>query len=58
MGIFKREKRETVVNEEQVDDLLLKALLQGGTVDRKTALSIPVISGCVDLICKAMGSDD
>lgn len=51
MGIFKREKREEVLNEEKLDDLLLKALLQGGTVDRATALSLPVISGCVDLIC-------
>lgn len=55
MGIFKREKREEVreevMDEGKVDDVLLKALLQGGTVDRETALSLPVISGCVDLIC-------
>ena len=51
MGIFKRDKREEAMDETQVDDLLLKALLQGGTVDRATALSLPVISGCVDLIC-------
>lgn len=49
MGIFK--KREEVLDETKVDDLLLRALLQGGTVDRKTALSIPVVSACVDLIC-------
>jgi phage portal protein BeeE len=51
MGIFKREKRDTTMDETQVDDLLLRALIQGGTVDRKTALSLPIISGCVDLIC-------
>ena len=51
MGIFKREKREEVMNEEKVEDLLLQALLNGGNVDRATALSLPVISGCVDLIC-------
>ena len=51
MGIFKREKREEVMDETKVDDLLLKALLSGDSVDRDTALSIPVISGCVDLIC-------
>ena len=51
MGFFKKEKRETVMDETQVDDLLFKALLQGGNVDRKTALSIPVVSACVDLIC-------
>lgn len=51
MGIFKREKRDGTMNEEKVDDLLLQALLKGGTVDRTTALSLPVIAGCVDLIC-------
>ena len=51
MGIFKREKRETTMDETQVDDLLLSALLKGGDVDRSTAMSIPVIAGCVDLIC-------
>ena len=51
MGLFKKEKREEVMNESKEDDLLLRALLQGQKVDRETALSIPVISGCVDLIC-------
>ena len=51
MGLFSKEKREEVMDETKVDDLLLKALLKGQKVDRATALSIPVISGCVDLIC-------
>ena len=51
MGIFKKEKRETIMDETQVDDLLLTALLRGGKVDRDTALSIPAVSACVDLIC-------
>lgn len=51
MGIFSKNKREEVMDETQVDDLLLKALLQGGNIDRATALSLPIISGCVDLIC-------
>ena len=51
MGIFKREKREEAMDETKVDDLLLKALIEGQTVDRDTALSIPAISACVDLIC-------
>jgi HK97 family phage portal protein len=51
MGIFNRSKREEVMDETKCDDLLLKALLNGSDVDRNTALSIPVISGCVDLIC-------
>ena len=51
MGIFKREKRDATMDETKVDDLLLQALLKGGEVDRSTAMSIPVIAGCVDLIC-------
>lgn len=51
MGLFKREKREEVMDESKADDLLLRALLQGQTVDRTTALSMPVVSACVDLIC-------
>ena len=51
MGLFSKNKREEVMDETQADDLLLRALLQGQTVDRETALSIPVISGCVELIC-------
>ena len=55
MGIFKREKaeetRDETRDEAQVDDLLLQALLKGDSVDRTTALSLPVVSACVDLIC-------
>ena len=51
MGLFSKNNREEVMDETKADDLLLRALLQGQTVDRNTALSIPVISGCVDLIC-------
>ena len=51
MGFFNRNKREETVDETKVDDLLLRALLQGGKVDRETALSIPTVSACVDLIC-------
>lgn len=51
MGIFNRSNREETMDETQCEDVLLKALLQGGDIDRTTALSIPVVSGCVDLIC-------
>jgi HK97 family phage portal protein len=55
MGLFSREKREEVreevMDESKTDDILLRAILNGGKVDRATALSIPVISGYVDLIC-------
>lgn len=47
MGLFK--KRNVVADSQ--GDLLLKALLEGECVDRNTAMSIPVISGYVDLIC-------
>lgn len=48
MGWFK--KREEV-KEESTAGVLLEALLRGVGVSRETALSIPVISGYVDLIC-------
>ena len=51
MGIFNRSNREETMDETKVDDLLLRAMLNGERVDRATALSIPVISGYVDLIC-------
>lgn len=51
MGLFRKNNRDEVMDEAKVDDLLLKALLTGQGVNRETALSIPVISGCVDLIC-------
>ena len=51
MGWFGFNKREETMDETKTDDLLLRALLNGQTVDRTTALSIPVVSGCVDLIC-------
>lgn len=50
MGLFNRkEKREEV--DANGNDLLLKALLAGEGVTRETALTIPVLSGYVDLIC-------
>ena len=49
MGLFK--KREEIVDEESTAGVLLEAILRGTSVDRDVALSIPVISGYVDLIC-------
>ena len=49
MGIFK--KRENVVDETKVDDILLRAVLNGGEVGRTEALAIPMVSSCVDYIC-------
>lgn len=36
--------------EPEVDDLLLRALLNGETIDRDKALTLPAVSGAVDLI--------
>ena len=49
MGIFK--KREQVLDETKVDDLLLRAYLNGFEVQRADALAIPMVSSCVDFIC-------
>ena len=49
MGIFK--KRETVLNENKCDDVLLRAYLNGFEVKREDALAIPMVSSSVDFIC-------
>lgn len=49
MGLFK--KREVVLDESTVDDVLLKAILSGISIDRQSTLAIPAVSGCVDFIC-------
>lgn len=48
MGLFK--KRETIVDE-PVDDVLLRAMLNGITIHREDALAIPAVESCVDFIC-------
>ena len=51
MGIFKRNKREEILDESKVDDVLLRAVLGGFAITRDDALAIPAVSGCVDFIC-------
>jgi hypothetical protein len=51
MGVLDFFKREETVDETKVDDVLLTALLNGAEVDRETALWLPIVSSCVDLIC-------
>lgn len=55
MGIFKRkvknEVEETTLDESQIDDVLLKALMNGEEITRDEALTIPAISSAVGLIC-------
>ena len=54
MGLFNR--RETIVDTTSTEGLLLSALLGREEVSRETALSIPVISGYVDLICNTFAT--
>ena len=51
MGVFKRSKREEVLDESKVDDVLLRAVLGGFEITREDALALPKVSGCVDFIC-------
>lgn len=54
MGIFKRKVKneaETKVDENQVEDVLLKALMNGEEITRDEAMTIPAISSAVGLIC-------
>jgi len=55
MGIFtkkvKNKTEESKMSEEQIDDVLLKALLKGEEITREQALTIPSISSAVGLIC-------
>lgn len=50
--LFKRSvKNETTIDENSVDDVLLKALINGETINREKALTIPAVSSAVGLIC-------
>ena len=40
-----------MLDESQVDDVLLRAVLNGISIDRQSTLAIPAVSGCVDFIC-------
>ena len=51
MGLFK--KRETVLDTNHVDDVLLRAVLNGMTIYREDALAIPAVASWVDFICNA-----
>ena len=51
MGIFSKFKtRAEPAVEPQIDDVLLRALLNGETITREKALMLPAVSSCVDLI--------
>lgn len=55
-NIFKKKikneaNKETIVDENAVSDVILKALLAGEEIDRKKVLMIPAVSSAVGLIC-------
>lgn len=52
MGLFKKKaQREEVLNEGKVDDVLLRAVLNGYEMTRESTLAIPAVASCVDFIC-------
>lgn len=52
MGLFKKKaQREEVLNESKVDDVLLRAVLNGCEMSRDSTLAIPSVASCVDFIC-------
>ena len=59
MGLFDRFiKREEPTPEvtPPVDDVLLKALLEGETITREKAMTLPAVSGAVDMISSSIAS--
>lgn len=55
-NIFKKKikneaNKETIVDENAVSDVILKALLAGEEIDREKVLMIPAVSSAVGLIC-------
>lgn len=56
MGFFEKLiKRDTPPTlEPQVSDVLLRALLNGETITREKALTLPSVSGAVDFICNSV----
>lgn len=54
LGIFR--KRDRVIDSNTVDDVLLKAILNGEEVSREQALTLPAVSGAVDLIAGTIAS--
>lgn len=58
MGLFTRNKREeekpTV--EPPISDALLKALIEGETITREKALTLPAVSGAVDFVSNSVAS--
>lgn len=63
MGWFDRFKRQEPVEEKReetheaiVDDVLLRALLNGETITREKVLTLPIVNGAVDFISNCIAS--
>lgn len=58
MGLLDRflKKRTTQVDYSDVNDVLLKAILNGDTIKREDALTLPAVSGAVDFISGTIAS--
>ena len=60
MGLFdafrKREETPEPIKEQIVDDVLLKALLEGETITREKAMTLPCVNGAVDFISNCIAS--
>ena len=54
LDIFKKRDREVDAN--TVDDVLLKAILNGEPIKREDALTLPAVSGAVDFISSTIAS--
>lgn len=56
MGFFEKLKKRDAppTPEQQVNDILLRALLNGETITREKALTLPSVSGAVDFICNSV----
>ena len=51
MGLFNRKKRDTNTNvTPPIDDVLLQALINGETITRDKAMTLPAVAGAVDFI--------
>lgn len=57
MGLLDRfKKRDTEVDANTVDDVLLRAILNGDAIKREDALTLPAVSGAVDFISSTIAS--
>lgn len=58
MGLFRRSNKDEAkkIISDQVGDLLLKALIENEKITRENAMTLPAVSGAVDLISSSIAS--